>query len=112
MVTEKKLSVVISEFYQKEVNETSLEKTQAEVLIYANTENKLKQIMMAFIENRTKLDEIENDIPMHEVRETINKRLDETIFDDDYLQRKVDKLSKNYQNEDGEIVGEKVYIAL
>lgn len=44
-----------------------------------------------------------------EMRETINQIMNETIFDENYLNDKVNKISKKYTNKYQEIDGAKVY---
>lgn len=41
-------------------------------------------------------------------RETISKRLNETIFDDEYLEKKAKKLTSQYKDEYGNIKGDQV----
>jgi len=92
------------------VHSGGLEKTQAEVLIYANTQAKLNEIISQFILLRAENERLSG-APKGgaEVdRETINRRLNETIFDDEYLERKARKLASRYKDEYGNIRGEQV----
>ena len=41
-------------------------------------------------------------------RATISKRLNETIFDDEYLEKKAKKLTNQYRDEYGNIKGDQV----
>ena len=41
-------------------------------------------------------------------RETISRRLNETIFDDEYLEKKAKKLTSQYKDEYGNIKGDQV----
>lgn len=89
------------------MNAGGLEKTQAEVLIYANTHAKLNEIIEEFINLRTTNEELTNN--RHAIdRATISKRLNETIFDEEYLEKKANKLASRYKDEDGNIMGDQV----
>ena len=57
---------------------------------------------------RSKNDELLNNHNYAHERETINKRLNETIFDDDYLEKKANKITNQYKDEYGNIKGDQV----
>ena len=97
----------ISEFYEKEVNEGELEKTKAEVLIYANTHSKLNEIIERFVYLKSENEMFTNKANAID-RATISKRLNETIFDDDYLEKKANKITNQYCDEYGNIKGDQV----
>lgn len=85
-----------------------MEKTQAEVLIYANTQAKLNEIISEFINLKSQNDQLTGMRNLNEDRETINRRLNETIFDDEYLEEKAKKLANRYKDEYGNIKGDQV----
>ena len=89
------------------MNSSGLEKTQAEVLIYANTHAKLNEIIEEFINLRTN-NEILNNNREGTDMEAISKRLNETIFDEEYLEKKANKLTNKYRDKDGNIKGDQV----
>lgn len=83
-----------------------MEKTQAEVIIYSNTETKLKEIMKELLTTREELSRVtqpKNEAQLDEDRKTVHKRLNETVFDDDYVSGKVKELSANYIDGEGKL---------
>jgi len=83
-----------------------LEKTQDEVIIYSNTESKLKKIMKELLSTREELagyQEMSNAHQQNEDRKTVHKRLNETVFDEDYVSEKVKELSVNYLDGNGRL---------
>lgn len=103
---DQKLAVIISEFYESQIEARTLDKTQDEVIIYSNTEAKLKQILRTLLSTREELSRASrgnNDAQLDEDRKTVHKRLNETVFDDDYVSGKVNQLSVNYLDKEGEL---------
>lgn len=98
--------MIISEFYESQMEVKTLDKTQDEVIIYSNTETKLKEIMLSLLQTREELARIrgeENQAQLDEDRKTIHKRLNETVFDEDYVSGKVKEISVNYIDGDGRL---------
>ena len=84
----------------------TLDKTQDEVIIYSNTETKLKEIMLSLLKTREQLARTTqggNQAEFDEDRKTVHKRLNETVFDEDYVSGKVKELSVNYIDGDGRL---------
>ena len=84
----------------------TLDKTQDEVIIYSNTETKLKEIMLSLLNTREELARIsedKNEAQLDEDRKTVHKRLNETVFDEDYVSGKVKEISVNYIDGDGRL---------
>lgn len=76
------------------------------MIIYSNTETKLKEIMKELLSTREQLEtfsERKNQMQMAEDRKTVHKRLNETIFDDDYVSGKVKEISVNYIDGEGKL---------
>ena len=92
------------------MEEGSLEKTKDEVLIYSNTESKLREILQDLVKTKTILTEIRNNPRGIEDRKTIHKRLTETVFDDDYIDDKVNEISMSYMDPLGELKIPEMYI--
>lgn len=99
---------MISDFYENVMENNGLDKTQAEVLIYTNTENKLKEIFSKFVKFKADFKSRINGLDKNKIRDTMNKRLNETIYDDVYVSQKADKLSKKFKNKYGDIETDKV----
>lgn len=100
----------ISEFYEHQFHNTNtFEKTKADILIYSNTNKKLEKILREFVEMQLQIQENQNSNSYDQMRETINQRMNETIFDEKYLNEKVNKISKKFTNKYEEIDGQKVY---
>lgn len=98
--------MIISEFYESQMEVKTLDKTQDEVIIYSNTETKLKEIMLSLLQTREELARIrgeENQAQLDEDRKTVHKRLNETVFDEDYVSEKVKEISVNYIDGDGRL---------
>ena len=98
--------MIISEFYESQIEVKMLEKTHAEVIIYSNTETKMKEIMKELLTTREELaryTQNKNLAKMHEDRKTVHKRLNETIFDDDYVSGKEKEISVNYIDGEGKL---------
>ena len=97
--------MIISEFYESQIEVKTLDKTQDEVIIYSNTESKLKQIMKELLTTRDQLSAyrgIQNE-QVKEDRKTLHKRLNETVFDEDYVSEKVKEISVNYLDGNGRL---------
>ena len=99
--------MIISEFYESQIEIKTLDKTQDEVIIYSNTESKLKEIMKELLTTRDQLSAyreqgVQND-QLNEDRKTVHKRLNETVFDEDYVSEKVKELSVNYLDVNGRL---------
>lgn len=77
------------------------------MLIYANTHAKLNEIIEEFVNLRTENEALTNNQDAVD-KETISKRLNETIFDEEYLEKKANKLTNKYRDEDGNIKGDQV----
>ena len=77
-------------------------------MIYAITHAKLNEIIKEFIILRSKNDELTNNQNYAVERETINQRLNETIFDEEYLEKKANKITNQYKDEYGNIKGDQV----
>jgi hypothetical protein len=101
------LAVIISEFYESQIEIKTLDKTQDEVIIYSNTESKLKEIMKELLITRENLSVFrQQGVPneqMDEDRKTVHKRLNETVFDEDYVSEKVKEISVNYLDGNGRL---------
>lgn len=95
------MAVIISEFYEKEIENGSLEKTTDGIILYSNTENKLKEILENFVENKNLLAEMKNNKEIVEERITVQRKLNETIFDEDYIDEKLKEISINYVDKFG-----------
>lgn len=65
-------------------------------------------IFRKFVESRVKIESLYNPDSLKDMRETINKKMDETIFDEEYLNKKVNFISKKYKNENQEIDNKKM----
>lgn len=85
--------MIISEFYRNEMEEFNLDKTHEEVILYSNAQSKLGEILQKFIEQK----EI---IEGRKKNEELN-RLNETLLDDEYVDRKVKQLATNYLDNEG-----------
>lgn len=103
------MAILISDFYENTKNSDGLDKTQAEVLIYTNTENKLKEIFSDYVKLKAEVESHKQGKDKNQIRDTLNKKLNETIYDEVYLSSKVDKLSKKFKNKYGDIETDKVY---
>lgn len=78
-----------------------LEKSNDGTLLYSNTENKLKEILQTFVKYKEDLAEFRNTKKKSEDRKTIQKKLNETIFDEEYVDDKVNEISMNYVSKFG-----------
>lgn len=92
------------------MEEGFLEKTRDGVLIYSNTENKLKEIMERFVDYKNEINELKMNRVDFEERKTIQKKLFDTVFDDDYLDEKVKEISMSYVDKYGALNPNKMYL--
>lgn len=76
------------------------------MIIYSNTETKLKEILKTLLSTREELSRLthsNNEPQIDEDRKTVHKRLNETVFDEDYVSDKVKELSVNYIDNEGRL---------